>query len=133
MCRAALTSLAASFGLPYARALLPASLDYAHRTGGCAQQRAVLHELVAAHPPADEPGELSALLQRLRLVHQAGTQCQVCDPDRRGGAVIRRPGPPGARRPLAYALRGRPHQPGLDEQIVQVVVDDYIRPVGRGG
>ncbi|MFM9681648.1 MobF family relaxase [Streptomyces brasiliscabiei] len=37
-----------------------------------------------------------------------------------------------ARRHLAYALRGRPHQPGLDEQIVQAVVDDYTRPVGRG-
>ncbi|MEV7856424.1 MobF family relaxase [Streptomyces sp. NPDC088183] len=37
-----------------------------------------------------------------------------------------------ARRYLAYALRGRPHQPGLDEQIVQTVVDDYTRPVGRG-
>ncbi|WP_327372349.1 MobF family relaxase [Streptomyces sp. NBC_01217] len=36
-----------------------------------------------------------------------------------------------ARRHLAYALRGRPHQPGLDEQIVQSVVDDYIRPAGR--
>ncbi|MGW1622703.1 MobF family relaxase, partial [Streptomyces sp. NPDC002172] len=37
-----------------------------------------------------------------------------------------------ARRHLAYALRGRPHQPGLDDQIVQTVVDDYTRPVGRG-
>ncbi|MEU8717906.1 MobF family relaxase [Streptomyces sp. NPDC048663] len=37
-----------------------------------------------------------------------------------------------ARRHLAYAQRGRPHQPGLDEQIVQAVVDDYTRPVGRG-
>ncbi|NJP74117.1 MobF family relaxase [Streptomyces sp. C1-2] len=37
-----------------------------------------------------------------------------------------------ARRHLAYALRGRPHQAGLDEQIVQTVVDDYTRPVGRG-
>nr|BFD88417.1 hypothetical protein StreXyl84_78180 [Streptomyces sp. Xyl84] len=37
-----------------------------------------------------------------------------------------------ARRHLAYALRGRPHQPGLDETIVQAVVDDYTRPVGRG-
>ncbi|MGV4989130.1 MobF family relaxase [Streptomyces sp. NRAIS4] len=36
-----------------------------------------------------------------------------------------------ARRHLAYALRGRPHQPGLDEQIVQAVVDDYTRPAGR--
>ncbi|MFE2848482.1 MobF family relaxase [Streptomyces scopuliridis] len=36
-----------------------------------------------------------------------------------------------ARRHLAYALRGRPHQPGLDEQIVRTVVDDYTRPVGR--
>jgi hypothetical protein len=37
-----------------------------------------------------------------------------------------------ARRHLPYVLRGRPHQAGLDEQIVQTVVDDYTRPVGRG-
>ncbi|MEU7649206.1 MobF family relaxase [Streptomyces huasconensis] len=37
-----------------------------------------------------------------------------------------------ARRYLSYVLRGRPHQPGLDEQIVQTVIDDYTRPVGRG-
>ncbi|MFF3967944.1 MobF family relaxase [Streptomyces griseorubiginosus] len=37
-----------------------------------------------------------------------------------------------ARRHLSYVLRGRPHQPGLDEQIVQAVVDDCTRPVGRG-
>ncbi|MES4886215.1 MobF family relaxase [Streptomyces sp. NPDC000349] len=37
-----------------------------------------------------------------------------------------------ARRHLSYVLRGRPHEPGLDEQIVQAVVDDYTRPVGRG-
>ncbi|MBV7674334.1 relaxase domain-containing protein [Streptomyces halstedii] len=37
-----------------------------------------------------------------------------------------------ARRHLAYALRGRRHEPGLDERIVQAVVDDYTRPVGRG-
>ncbi|GGK31592.1 hypothetical protein GCM10011583_74300 [Streptomyces camponoticapitis] len=37
-----------------------------------------------------------------------------------------------ARRHLSYVLRGRPHQPGLDEQIVQAVVDYYTRPVGRG-
>ncbi|MGW1194055.1 relaxase domain-containing protein [Streptomyces sp. NPDC002559] len=36
-----------------------------------------------------------------------------------------------ARRHLAYALRGRPHQPGLDETIVQAAVDDYTRPAGR--
>jgi hypothetical protein len=36
-----------------------------------------------------------------------------------------------ARRHLAYVLRGRLHQPGLDEQIVQAVVDDCTRPVGR--
>lgn len=36
-----------------------------------------------------------------------------------------------ARRHLAYVLRGRPHQPGLDEQIVQTVVDDYTRPASR--
>jgi conjugative relaxase-like TrwC/TraI family protein len=37
-----------------------------------------------------------------------------------------------ARRHLAYALRGRPHEPGLDGRIVQTAVDDYTRPVGRG-
>ncbi|WP_435972203.1 relaxase domain-containing protein [Streptomyces sp. Qhu_M48] len=37
-----------------------------------------------------------------------------------------------ARRHLSYVLRGRPHEPGLDERIVQAVVDDYTRPVGRG-
>ncbi|RAJ48560.1 conjugative relaxase-like TrwC/TraI family protein [Streptomyces sp. KhCrAH-43] len=37
-----------------------------------------------------------------------------------------------ARRHLAYALRGRPHEPGLDERIVQAAVDDLTRPVGRG-
>ncbi|MET8615874.1 MobF family relaxase [Streptomyces misionensis] len=37
-----------------------------------------------------------------------------------------------ARRHLAYALRGRPHQPGLDERIVQAAIDGYTRPVGRG-
>ncbi|MEU3400643.1 MobF family relaxase [Streptomyces filamentosus] len=37
-----------------------------------------------------------------------------------------------ARRHLSYALRGRPHEPGLDERIVQEAVDDYTRPVGRG-
>ncbi|MFF5456199.1 MobF family relaxase [Streptomyces sp. NPDC012950] len=37
-----------------------------------------------------------------------------------------------ARRRLTYALRGRPHEPGLDERIVQTAVDDYTRPVGRG-
>ncbi|NJP53554.1 relaxase domain-containing protein [Streptomyces sp. SBST2-5] len=36
-----------------------------------------------------------------------------------------------ARRHLSYVLRGRPHQPGLDEQIVQTVVDDYTRPASR--
>ncbi|MGP3635332.1 MobF family relaxase [Streptomyces sp. 24-1644] len=36
------------------------------------------------------------------------------------------------RRPLSYVLRGRPHQAGLDEQIVQRVIDHYTRPVGRG-
>ncbi|WTH73703.1 MobF family relaxase (plasmid) [Streptomyces sp. NBC_01238] len=35
-----------------------------------------------------------------------------------------------ARRHLSYVLRGRPHQPGLDETIVQTVVDNYTRPVG---
>jgi hypothetical protein len=37
-----------------------------------------------------------------------------------------------ARRHLSYVLRGRPHQPGVDEQIVQTVVDDYTLLVGRG-
>ncbi|MCX5232964.1 MobF family relaxase [Streptomyces sp. NBC_00233] len=37
-----------------------------------------------------------------------------------------------ARHHLSYVLRGRPHHPGLDERIVQTVVDDYTRPVGRG-
>ncbi|CAL9332380.1 hypothetical protein [Streptomyces sp. enrichment culture] len=37
-----------------------------------------------------------------------------------------------ARRHLSYALRGRPHQPGLDQRIVQAAVDDRTRPVGRG-
>ncbi|MFC8492938.1 MobF family relaxase [Streptomyces sp. NPDC057235] len=37
-----------------------------------------------------------------------------------------------ARRHLSYALRGRPHQRGLDEQIVQTAIDAYTRPVGRG-
>ncbi|WP_237407773.1 MobF family relaxase [Streptomyces sp. M2CJ-2] len=36
-----------------------------------------------------------------------------------------------ARRHLSYVLRGRPHQVGLDEQIVQTVIDDYTRPAGR--
>lgn len=75
--RAGLTSVAVSPGLPYARALLLASLDYAHRSGGCPQQVTVLHELVSAPRPDNEPAELSALLERLRLVHQAGTKCQA--------------------------------------------------------
>ncbi|MEV0889391.1 MobF family relaxase [Streptomyces microflavus] len=37
-----------------------------------------------------------------------------------------------ARRHLSYVLRGRPCQKGLDEKIVQRVIDDYTRPVGRG-
>ncbi|MFC9948505.1 MobF family relaxase [Streptomyces pratensis] len=36
-----------------------------------------------------------------------------------------------ARRHLSYVLRGRPHEPGLDEQIVQTAVDDYTRPASR--
>ncbi|MFH9090466.1 MobF family relaxase [Streptomyces sp. NPDC017673] len=36
-----------------------------------------------------------------------------------------------ARRYLSYVLRGRPHQPGLDEQIVQTAVDDYTRPASH--
>ena len=34
-------------------------------------------------------------------------------------------------RHLFYVLRSRPHWPGLDEQILQAVVDDCTRPVGR--
>ncbi|MFC8408589.1 hypothetical protein ACFUG9_34250 [Streptomyces griseoincarnatus] len=75
--RAGLTAVAVSPGLPYARALLLASLDYAHRTGGCAGQAARIHELVDAPRPADEPEELTALLERLRLVHAAGTECKA--------------------------------------------------------
>ncbi|MFE4692071.1 MobF family relaxase [Streptomyces sp. NPDC056749] len=37
-----------------------------------------------------------------------------------------------ARRYLSYVLRGRPHEPGLDERIVQAAVHDYTRPVGHG-
>ncbi len=37
-----------------------------------------------------------------------------------------------ARRHLSYALRGRRHETGLDETIVQMVLDNYTRPVGRG-
>lgn len=36
-----------------------------------------------------------------------------------------------ARRHVSYVLRGRPHQAGLDEQIVQTAVDDYTRPASR--
>ncbi|MGX1913626.1 MobF family relaxase [Streptomyces phaeochromogenes] len=36
-----------------------------------------------------------------------------------------------ARRHLAHSLRGRPHEPGLDEQIVRTAVDDYTRPAGQ--
>ncbi|GAA1543846.1 hypothetical protein GCM10009730_61070 [Streptomyces albidochromogenes] len=36
-----------------------------------------------------------------------------------------------ARRHLSYVLRGRPHEPGVDEQIVRTVVDDYTRPARR--
>ncbi|MDT3728756.1 MobF family relaxase [Streptomyces sp. DSM 41972] len=36
-----------------------------------------------------------------------------------------------ARRHLSYVLRGRPHEPGLDEQIVQTVIDEYTRPASR--
>ncbi|MEV0982439.1 MobF family relaxase [Streptomyces sp. NPDC049915] len=36
-----------------------------------------------------------------------------------------------ARRYLSYVLRGWPHQAGLDEQIVQTVVDDYTRRASR--
>ncbi|MEU4356099.1 hypothetical protein [Streptomyces virginiae] len=37
-----------------------------------------------------------------------------------------------ARRHLSYVLRGRPHQTGLDDQIVQAAIDGYTRPAGRG-
>ncbi|MER7828229.1 MobF family relaxase [Streptomyces sp. NPDC096097] len=36
-----------------------------------------------------------------------------------------------ARRHLAYVLRGRPHRPGLDEEIVQAAIDGYTRPASR--
>lgn len=36
-----------------------------------------------------------------------------------------------ARRHLFYALRGRPHRPGLDEEIVQAAIDGYTRPASR--
>ncbi|WP_433963323.1 MobF family relaxase [Streptomyces microflavus] len=36
-----------------------------------------------------------------------------------------------ARRHLAYVLRGRPHQPGLDEQIVEAAIDGYTRLASR--
>ncbi|WP_086706550.1 MobF family relaxase [Streptomyces antimycoticus] len=36
-----------------------------------------------------------------------------------------------ARRHLAHVLRGRPHEPGLDEQIVRMAVDEYTRPAGQ--
>ncbi|MCX5374897.1 MobF family relaxase [Streptomyces sp. NBC_00091] len=36
-----------------------------------------------------------------------------------------------ARRHLSYVLRGRPHQPGLDEEIVQAAIDGYTRPASR--
>lgn len=36
-----------------------------------------------------------------------------------------------ARRHLSYVLRGWPHQPGPDAQIVQTAVDDYTRPASR--
>lgn len=36
-----------------------------------------------------------------------------------------------ARRHLSYVLRGRRHEPGLDEQIVQAAVEGYTRPIGR--
>ncbi|MGK3110568.1 MobF family relaxase [Streptomyces sp. WAC05858] len=35
-----------------------------------------------------------------------------------------------ARRHLTHTLRGRPHEPGLDEQIVQAAIDGYTRPIG---
>jgi conjugative relaxase-like TrwC/TraI family protein len=37
-----------------------------------------------------------------------------------------------ARRHLTHTLRGQPHQPGLDEAIVQAAIGGYTRPVGRG-
>ncbi|WP_351232270.1 MobF family relaxase [Streptomyces sp. NPDC002133] len=36
-----------------------------------------------------------------------------------------------ARRHIGYVLRGRRHEPGLDEQIVQAAIDGYTSPVRR--
>ncbi|MFD5888732.1 MobF family relaxase [Streptomyces sp. NPDC060334] len=36
-----------------------------------------------------------------------------------------------ARRQLSYVLRGRPHRPGLDEEMVQAAIDGYTRPASR--
>lgn len=48
------------------------------------------------------------------------------------GASARRHLLAEARRHLSYVLRGRPHEPGLDEQIVHTVVDDYTCPASSG-
>ncbi|GHD75548.1 hypothetical protein ACFQL8_15020 [Streptomyces goshikiensis] len=47
------------------------------------------------------------------------------------GAFARRHLFAEARRHLSYALRGRPHRPGLDEEIVQAAIDGYTRRASR--
>ncbi|MFJ5026379.1 MobF family relaxase [Streptomyces goshikiensis] len=47
------------------------------------------------------------------------------------GAFARRHLLAEARRHLSYALRGRPHRPGLDEEIVQAAIDGYARRASR--
>ncbi|MFE9797110.1 MobF family relaxase [Streptomyces goshikiensis] len=47
------------------------------------------------------------------------------------GAFARRHLLAEARRHLACVLRGRPHRPGLDEEIVQAAIDGYTRPASR--
>ncbi|MFH9402592.1 hypothetical protein ACH4JS_22940 [Streptomyces sp. NPDC017638] len=37
-----------------------------------------------------------------------------------------------ARRHLSYVLRGRPREPGVDDRIVQAIIDNHTRPVGCG-
>ncbi|MEU5274527.1 hypothetical protein AB0G77_39795 [Streptomyces hygroscopicus] len=87
--RAALVDLAASAGRPYARAVLLAAVDYAHRTGGCAAQGTAIHELVAQRRPAAEPAELSALLERLRLSIWRGRRARRWSPrSRRAAAYV---------------------------------------------
>ncbi|WP_434091016.1 hypothetical protein [Streptomyces goshikiensis] len=47
------------------------------------------------------------------------------------GAFARRHLLAEARRHLSYALRGRPHRAGLDEEIVQAAIDGYTRRASR--